>query len=51
MKFIWDPSTPADASADYGGARVWKRVEAQAKREGLTRNGAVRLALLIWFRS
>jgi hypothetical protein len=30
---------------------IWQRVEAQAEREGLTRHGAIRQAILIWLRS
>ncbi len=30
---------------------IWKRVEAQAEREGLTRHAAVRQAILIWLQS
>lgn len=31
--------------------RIWKRVEAQAKREGVSRHAALRQAVLIWLKS
>jgi hypothetical protein len=30
---------------------IWKRVEAQAQREGLSRHAAIRQAILIWLHS
>lgn len=31
--------------------QIWRRLDAQAKREGITRHAAIRQAILIWLRS